>query len=454
MGVVERAIAPSVLAALADTPVVVVNGARQVGKTTLVARLDYPGSSEVVSLDDVANRDAARDDPRAFVSRPVDTLVIDEAQLEPGLFRAIKAEVDRDRRPGRFLLTGSARLLSAPDMADALVGRVEIIELWPFSQGERAGIADGFVDALFTAPRELIHGSDMRRADLVDRIATGGFPDIVARSPSRRRAWFDNYLTTATQSVIREISPIERLAEMPRVLRLCAARTGAELNVSALANDLSIPARTTAGYLALLEAAFLIHRVPAWSTNLSRKVIRRPKLVVSDSGLACHLLGVTGATLDRPGVHSARYWRLSWRTRFANSSPGRPNGRVCGIFATAAAPRSIWCSNIPMVGSAASRSRRPARREPRTCVAYVIWPSGSMIDFSSACCSPPRRKPPRSAQRSRRYPLARSGPANSSNKSRHFGIGGLRPGALAIYPDGPTIAGDCGHSSGRNLRRS
>lgn len=123
MGVVERAIAPSVLAALADTPVVVVNGARQVGKTTLVARLDYPGSSEVVSLDDVANRDAARDDPRAFVSRPVDTLVIDEAQLEPGLFRAIKAEVDRDRRPGRFLLTGSARLLSAPDMADALVGR-------------------------------------------------------------------------------------------------------------------------------------------------------------------------------------------------------------------------------------------------------------------------------------------------------------------------------------------
>lgn len=87
-------------------------------------------------------------------------------------------------------------------------------------------------------------------------------------------------------------------------------------------------------------------------------------------------------------------------------------------------------------------------------MAYVIWPSGSMIDFSSACCSPPRRKPPRSAQRSRRYPLARSGPANSSNKSRHFGIGGLRPGALAIYPDGPTIAGDCGHSSGRNLRRS
>lgn len=310
MGVVERAIAPSVLAALADTPVVVVNGARQVGKTTLVARLDYPGSSEVVSLDDVANRDAARDDPRAFVSRPVDTLVIDEAQLEPGLFRAIKAEVDRDRRPGRFLLTGSARLLSAPDMADALVGRVEIIELWPFSQGERAGIADGFVDALFTAPRELIHGSDMRRADLVDRIATGGFPDIVARSPSRRRAWFDNYLTTATQSVIREISPIERLAEMPRVLRLCAARTGAELNVSALANDLSIPARTTAGYLALLEAAFLIHRVPLLETFVANE-IRKQLTWSTERPSLWHFRDRGGAEVDLVLEH--------------------PDGRVCGI---------------------------------------------------------------------------------------------------------------------------
>jgi predicted AAA+ superfamily ATPase len=354
MAVVERAIVPFVLAALADTPVVVVNGARQVGKTTLVARLEYPGSSEIVSLDDTANRDAAREDPRAFVARPVDTLVVDEAQLEPGLFRAIKAEVDRDRRPGRFLLTGSARLLSAPDMADALVGRVEIIELWPFSQGERAGFADGFVDVLFTAPRELIRGSDLRHADLVDRITTGGFPDIVARPPARRRRWFDNYLTTATQSVIRELSAIERPAEIPRLLRLCAARTGTELNVSALANELAIPARTTDGYLALLETAFLIHRVPAWSTNLSRKVIRRPKLVVSDSGLACHLLGVTGATLDRPGgplgalletfVANEIRKQLTWSSERASLRHFRdrggaevdlvleqPDGRVCGI---------------------------------------------------------------------------------------------------------------------------
>lgn len=354
MAVLDRAVAPSILAALTDTPVVAVNGARQVGKTTLVARLDYPGSSEVVSLDDAANRDAARDDPRAFVARTVDTLVIDEAQLEPGLFRAIKAEVDRDRRPGRFLLTGSTRLLLAPDMADALVGRVEIIDLWPFSQGERAGFADRFVDLLFTAPHELVRSGDLHRADLVERIATGGFPDVVNRAPSRRRAWFDNYVNTAAQSVIGELSAIERLAEVPRLLRLCAARTGIELNVSALASELSIPARTTDGYLALLETAFLIHRVPAWSTNLSRKVIRRPKLVVSDSGLACHLIGVTAATLDRTGsplgplletfVANEIRKQLSWSTERASLWHFRdrdgaevdlvlehPDGRVCGI---------------------------------------------------------------------------------------------------------------------------
>ncbi len=254
--------------------------------------------------------------------------------------------------------------------------------------------------------------------------------------------------------MIREISPIERLAEMPRVLRLCAARTGAELNVSALANDLSIPARTTAGYLALLEAAFLIHRVPAWSTNLSRKVIRRPKLVVSDSGLACHLLGVTGATLDRPGrplgplletfVANEIRKQLTWSTErpslwhFRDRGGAEvdlvlehPDGRVCGI--------EVKATSTP-------------RAEDLRGLRYLAERLDDRFQFGVLLTAAPEAT--RSAQRSRRYPLARSGPANSSNKSRHFGIGGLRPGALAIYPDGPTIAGDCGHSSGRNLRRS
>lgn len=301
MTILSRAAARVVTAALADTPVVVLNGPRQVGKTTLTRNLSYRGSHDFATLDDETSRQAARVDPRSFVSRPVDTFVIDEAQLEPTLFRAVKAEIDRDRRPGRFLLTGSSRLLSAPDMAASLVGRVETIDLWPFSQGEQEGFADSFVDLLFDSPVDLIRNGTSSRAEIVRRIVTGGYPEIVNRQPGRRRAWFESYLTTITQSVIRDLSSIERLAEVPRLLRLCAARTGCELNVSAIANELGFPARTTDGYLTLLTQAFLIDRVPAWSTNLSRKVVRRPKIVVTDTGLAAHLIGAASSSVDRAG---------------------------------------------------------------------------------------------------------------------------------------------------------
>jgi hypothetical protein len=300
MAILPRAIQGRIGQALADTPIVVLNGARQTGKTTLVRSLKYQGESEFVTLDDVAGREAATVDPRAFVDRAVDTLVIDEAQLVPALFRAIKAEVDRDRRAGRFLMTGSSRLLAAPDMADALVGRVEMVELWPFSQGELVGTPDRFIDQLFDAPRELVRSGSVSRHELIDRVLAGGFPAALAREGGRRRAWFDGYVETATQSVIGELAAIERLAELPRLLRLCAARTATELNVSAVATAFGVPARTVDGYLALLATAFLVHLVPAWSTNLSSKVVRRPKLVLSDSGLAAHLVGATTTSVARP----------------------------------------------------------------------------------------------------------------------------------------------------------
>ncbi|HEX9696482.1 MAG TPA: ATP-binding protein [Actinomycetota bacterium] len=301
MEVLQRSLAPLVEAALADTPVVALNGARQVGKTTLVENLTYPGSSELVTLDNPVHREAARMDPRSFVQRRVDTLVIDEAQLEPVLFRAIKAEVDRDRRPGRFLLTGSSRLLAAPDMADSLVGRVETLDLWPFSQGELAGTSEGFVDRLFDDPGGLVRSGEMDRRRLIERVLTGGYPEAVRRPPARRRRWFDSYVTTISQSTIRELAAIERLAEMPRLLKLCAARTATELNVSSIASDLGAPPRTVDGYLSFLATAFLIQLVPGWSANLSSKVVRRPKIVVSDSGLAAHMLGASAEAISRPG---------------------------------------------------------------------------------------------------------------------------------------------------------
>ena len=298
---VPRWAASRLIEALSDTPVVVLNGARQVGKSTLVTSLSYPGTKEVATLDDIATRSAARYDPRAFVDRSVDTLVIDEVQLEPSLFRAIKAEVDRNRRPGRFLITGSSRLLSAPDMADALVGRVEMVELWPFSQDELLGERAEFINTAFDAPSQLMQTGNLSRQELIERICAGGFPDAVGRTPLRRASWFDGYVTTTIERVVRQVADIERAAEMPRLIRLCAARTAQELNISNLADEFRVPARTVSGYVAHLATAFLIQLIPAWSTNLSAKVIRRPKLVLLDSGLAAHLIGATATTVDRPG---------------------------------------------------------------------------------------------------------------------------------------------------------
>lgn len=291
-GMRPRTMAQRILRALTDTPVVVVNGPRQSGKTTLVSTLRYPGSFELTTLDDALAREAARRDPRAFLQRAADTLIVDEAQLEPILFRAIKAEVDRDRRPGRFLLTGSSRLLAAPDMAASLVGRVETLELWPFAQRELvAPEATTFVDAAFVAPRELLGPSALTRDDLIDLVLTGGFPEAAARPADRRRAWFAAYVRTLTERVVSEVAQIERAAEIPRLVRLCAARTATELNMSSLANDFGIPARTISSYLAHLQTSFIVRLVPAWSTNLSAKVIRRPKLLIADVGLAAHLSG-------------------------------------------------------------------------------------------------------------------------------------------------------------------
>lgn len=289
----KRSIEERILESLRDTPVVVLNGARQVGKSTLVQGLRLPGTSEVLTLDDRSVREAAALDPRAFVRRAVDTLVIDEAQLEPHLFRAIKAEVDQSRAPGRFLLTGSSRLLEAPEMAESLVGRVECLELWPFSQNEMQRTSGTFVDRVFDSPKSLLRSGAQSRAALVECVCAGGFPEAVARTKSaaRRGRWFQSYVDTSVMKVVKELADIERLAELPKLLKLCAARTATELNVASIASDFGIPARTLSGYLARLSTAFFIQLIPAWSTNVSAKVVRKPKLVLVDSGLAAHLLG-------------------------------------------------------------------------------------------------------------------------------------------------------------------
>jgi hypothetical protein len=286
--------------ALADTRVVVLNGARQSGKSTLARIVGDRHGALSRTLDAEVTRRAAIADPAGFVQ--VGTmLVLDEIQRVPDLLLSIKAEVDRDQRPGRFLLTGSARVLGLRALPDALPGRTETIELWPFSQGEIDGAPDGFVDAAFMLGPRLDVTSGLTRTDYAARIVRGGFPQAVARDDHRRRQRFLNsYVNDIITRDVAQLSEIERIPEMRTLLRLVAARSGQLLVENALASDTRLARQTIGRYLHLLEEVFLIKRIPAWSRNLSSRATGTPKVAVVDSGVAATLLAADSRWLARP----------------------------------------------------------------------------------------------------------------------------------------------------------
>ncbi|MEO3810527.1 ATP-binding protein [Sphaerisporangium sp. B11E5] len=290
----------AVAEALSDTRVVLVNGARQAGKSTLVRVVAKDRAAEWRTLDNPVVRQAALTDPAGFVAFP-DPMVIDEIQRAPELLLAIKEQVDADPRPGRYLLTGSARVLGLRALPDTLPGRVETIELWPFSQGEIDGTPDRFVDALFTHGPDLRHTSAVTRTEYADRVVRGGFPEAIARTnPRRRERFFDSYVADLIARDITQLSEIERAPELRTLLRLLAARSGSLLVANSLAGATGVSMSTVHRYLALLEEVFLTKRVPAWSRNLSGRATNTPKLAFVDSGVAANLLGADTRTLIRP----------------------------------------------------------------------------------------------------------------------------------------------------------
>jgi hypothetical protein len=281
---------------------VVINGARQTGKSTL-ARLvmaDRP-SAQLRYLDEAAVRAATTTDPAAFV-RHNGLLVIDEVQRVPDLLLEIKHEVDLDGRPGRFLLTGSARLFAMQEIPDLLPGRSETIELWPLSQGEIDRTADDFIAKVFDHGGDLPEAdSDLRRDDYVMRALRGGYPEAVRRiEPGRRARFFESYVGDLIARDVRQVSEIERPTDMRRLVNLVAASIATLAVPGALANRLQLPLSTVKRYLDLLDLLFVIRRVPAWSTNMTTRAIATPKLMVSDSGLAAHLSGLTLRRLRLP----------------------------------------------------------------------------------------------------------------------------------------------------------
>ncbi|MEV5495340.1 ATP-binding protein [Nonomuraea fuscirosea] len=287
--------------ALEDTRVVLINGARQCGKSTLVRQLAKGRAAEWRDLDAAVTRQAALADPDGFVDSP-GLMVIDEIQRAPELLLAIKSQVDQDPRPGRYLLTGSSRLLGLRDLPDTLPGRMETIELWPFAQGEIDGTADRFIDAIFSEGAGLKHASEVTRAEYADRLVRGGFPAAVARSSSRRRGrFFDSYVGDLVTRDVQQLTEIERGPQMRALIRLLAARSGQMLVTAALSKELGLPMSTLSRYLVLLEEVFLIKRIPAWSRNLSSRAVGTPKVVFVDSGVAANALGADARGLIRPG---------------------------------------------------------------------------------------------------------------------------------------------------------
>ena len=295
-----RNLAKNIIEALGDTPVVLLNGARQTGKSTLVqwiCKNQHP--AQYITLDDVSVLSAAKTDPAGFLAGFSGPLAIDEIQRVPELFLALKAHVDRDRTPGRFLLTGSANVLVLPKLADTLTGRMEILSLWPFSQGEIQSVKETFVDAAFSSEWPSPKRPTEERESFFQSLLTGGFPEIIQRtSAARRKAWFNAYITTILQRDIRDLSRIEGLASIPRLLSLLAVRSGHLLNFSEISRTSGLPQATLKRYMALLEATFLIKFLPPWSANLSKRLVKSPKLFVLDTGLLGYLIGMDPSRLN------------------------------------------------------------------------------------------------------------------------------------------------------------
>ena len=287
--------------ALRDTPVVLVNGPRQAGKTTLVREFAR-SRRRYLTLDDPGTLLSAQEDPVGLV-RSLDRAVVDEVQRAPGLLLAIKQAVDQDRRPGRFLLTGSVNLMLVPGVADSLAGRMETLNLLPLAGCEIHGGKGRWLDAVFAGgpPRGAAAAAQRGTGGVLTRaVLGGGYPEAVARADVRRRtAWARQYIDALVQRDVREIARVEKLDHLPRLLRVLAAMSGQLCNFTEVGGQVGLDSKTAAKYLAIFERMFLLRRVAPWSANRLARIVKTPKAHFLDSGLLSSLTGLTDAVVAR-----------------------------------------------------------------------------------------------------------------------------------------------------------
>lgn len=284
---------------MAVWPAVYIQGARQVGKSTLVRELGH-ARGRYITLDDPTAMVAATSDPDQFIAGLPDGAIIDEFQHVPALARAVKRAIDGDRRPGRFLLTGSASVMAVPELAKELVGRVCLMTLWPFTQGELAGRRDAFVRTIFRELPKAFGDSSCSSSAVVKRTLRGGYPGLPADASTRQiEAYFQSYVATLLQRDVRDIAQVHDIAGTSRLLRLLAQRASRIFNYSDLSRTLAMPQTTLKRHVAILMAMFLFSEVPAWFTNKEKRFAKASKLLMGDTGLACALQG-----LDLPGMET------------------------------------------------------------------------------------------------------------------------------------------------------
>jgi predicted AAA+ superfamily ATPase len=282
-----------------DTPVIVLNGARQVGKSTLMQSL-VNASVRYYTLDDPATRSAVQRDPHGFIAAQTGPVLIDEVQRAPEIFLAIKLAVDQHRKPGQFLLSGSVNVMMLPQLADSLAGRVEIITLWPLAQAEVSATAHNFIDDVFADPLEKdnqlngLQAMPAERSAILAMLLAGGYPEAMKRRSERRRsAWFESYSNTVLQRDVRELAQIDGLTQMPRLFAHLAHRACGPLNTADVSRSIGMPQTTLKRYLTLLQTVYFIHLLPAWSPRESHRAQKTPKLFFNDSGLLAHTLNMT-----------------------------------------------------------------------------------------------------------------------------------------------------------------
>lgn len=294
-----RYLQQQVLDALSDTPVVCILGPRQVGKTTLAKQLQPERT--YISFDDASLLDAARFDPVGFVVGLPDQVILDEVQRVPELLSAIKLSVDNDRRPGRFILTGSANLLLLPGVQESLAGRMEVIYLNPLSEQEKHHSSYSLLDEMISGQlKPVITGIQPPVAGVAEAVVRGGYPEPNTRTEQRAQQWYRQYLNAIIQRDVQDIAKIRDSDELLRLLKLIALRTGSLINISNLMLDICLQRDTISRYISVLERLFLIRTLPAWHHNASKRLIKAPKIHIIDSGLGCALTGLKTADWYQP----------------------------------------------------------------------------------------------------------------------------------------------------------